>query len=366
MRIGIDAKWYFGGPPSGVRVIQNLIAAILKHDKVNEYCFFLDIRFRDIEFPHKDNKQVTYIYLWAGNNLLSNLFILPRIAKRQHLDVMMFQNFVSPFYRGKKIVYIFDILFKSFPQFFTKTERIYFFFIKYLARFSDRIVTLSETEKKRMVEFGYAKEERIDAIYIGVDSVFKTLKNHSLSRIEQVKAKYNLPERYLLYVGRVNKRKNIENLLQALPLINDKFIPLVIVGKEDWKQVDYTSFVENGGVRERILFTGWTDDEDLPVIYSLATVFCFPSFAEGFGLPPLEAMASGVPVVTSNVTSLPEICGKAVLYVSPENPSEMANAVNNLLENKSFYQLKASEGIEHAREFTWEQAAKKFSLTFSK
>jgi glycosyltransferase involved in cell wall biosynthesis len=164
----------------------------------------------------------------------------------------------------------------------------------------------------------------------------------------------------------VNKRKNIENLLQALPLINDKFIPLVIVGKEDWKQVDYTSFVENGGVRERILFTGWTDDEDLPVIYSLATVFCFPSFAEGFGLPPLEAMASGVPVVTSNVTSLPEICGKAVLYVSPENPSEMANAVNNLLENKSFYQLKVSEGIEHAREFTWEQAAKKFSLTFSK
>lgn len=365
MKIGIDAKWYFGGPPSGVRVIQNLVHSLLEYDRENEYYIFMDKHYDSKTLGFKLNERVKIIYLWAGNNLISNIFLLPFKANKLDLDVMLYQNFVSPFHKGKKIAYIFDVLFESFPQFFTKRERIYFFLIKYLASFSNGIITLSESEKKRLVAFGYAPEERVHAIHIGVDNSFKTLNKHGDYRVEQVKRKYNLPENFLLYVGRVNTRKNIENLLRAMALIDNKTIPLVIAGKEDWKQFDYKTLIEESGIKNRVLFTGWTEDDDLPIIYSLAKIFCFPSYAEGFGLPPLEAMASGVPVITSNTTSLPEVCGNACLYFSPNDPTQLASAIDKLLRDKKFAQGKILEGLNHAKLFSWQRCAQGFQIMFT-
>jgi len=365
MKIGVDAKWYFGGPPSGVRVIRNLVHSLLEYDQENEYFIFMDKKYKAKELDFKPNERVKVIYLWAGNNMLSNVFVLPFKANKFHLDVMLYQNFVSPFHRGKKIAYIFDVLFESFPQFFTKRERIYFFFIKYFAWFSNGIITLSETEKKRLVAFGYAPEERVHAIYIGVDDSFTTLNKHESYRVEQVKMKYNLPNNFLLYVGRLNTRKNIENLLRAMVLIDDKTIPLVIAGKEDWKQFDYKSLIEESGIKSRVLFTGWTEDSDLPIIYSLATIFCFPSYAEGFGLPPLEAMASGVPVIVSNTTSLPEICGSSAMYISAEKPEDIAVAISQLLSRKELREVKVIEGLKHVSQFKWKNTAAQFYSVFS-
>lgn len=363
MRIGIDAKWYFGGPPSGIRVIQNLVNSLIEFNEESEFYIFLDSKYKKLEFIHSKNNRVKCIYIWAGNNLLSNVFVLPLIANRYNLDILVFQNFVSPLYTGKKVAYIFDVLFMSFPQFFTKRERLYFFFIKYLVCFADKIITLSNEEKKRLVKFGFASENKVEAIYLGIDDSFKILQNHSKAVVAHVKSKYDLPDRFILYVGRLNTRKNIENLIKALPLINERNIPLIIVGKEDWKHANYKELVDQVGIRNRIIFTGWTEESELPIIYALATIFCFPSYAEGFGLPPLEAMASGVPVISSNTTCLPEICGEAALYVSPENPSELVLAINQLLEKKELYEEMTKKGILHTKEFSWEKTAVKFYNT---
>jgi glycosyltransferase involved in cell wall biosynthesis len=364
MRIGIDAKWYYGGPPSGVRVIQSLVQALVDYDKTNEYVIFLDKKFKHKNFDTIKAPNVTLVFLWAENNLLSNVFVLPFKAKPYKLDVLVFQNFVSPFFRAKKIAYIFDVLFVSFPEFFTAKERIYFFFIKYFGWFADGIITLSKEEKKRLIQFGFAKESRIYPIYIGVDSTFKPLKDHDASVVRLVKEKFKLPDRFLLYVGRLNARKNIELLIKAMPQLNDQSIPLVVAGREDWKHSNYKELAEDLGVLDKIIFTGWTEEDELPIVYALATIFCFPSFAEGFGLPPLEAMASGVPVIVSNATSLPEICGGAAKYVSPQQPKEMTAAINSLIENQTDYAEKREQGVTHAKEFTWINTAKKFYETF--
>jgi len=366
MKIGIDAKWYYSGPPSGVRVIQSLVQALLEYDKVNEYVIFLDRKFRHKNIGKMKRDNVTLVYLWAGNNLLSNLFLLPIRAKSFKLDILIFQNFVSPFYRGKKVAYIFDVLFKSFPEFFTPKERLYFFFIKHLTYYAQAVVTLSNEEKKRLVYYKFSQPDKIYPVHIGINNNFKPLKSHDQLMVKKVKEKYQLPDRFLLYVGRLNARKNIELLIKTIPQINDKYIPLVIAGKEDWKHANYKQLAQKVKCLHRISFTGWTEEDELPIIYSLATIFCFPSFAEGFGLPPLEAMASGIPVISSNSTSLPEICGDAAVYVSPQKPSEMILAINSLLEDGSLYRKKIKDGLSHASLFTWEKSAQEFQIIFKK
>jgi glycosyltransferase involved in cell wall biosynthesis len=367
MRIGIDAKWYYGGPPSGVRVLQNLVDELCKSNKENEFVIFLDKKFENQSFPFRQATNVTLEFLWAENNLISNIFLLPRKASKHKLDVMVFQNFLSPFYRGFKVVYIFDVLFKSHPHFFTLKERIYFSPIKLLtAWFANGVITLSEVEKQRIARFGFLEEEKIQAVHIGIEKNFKPLKDQLETNVNAVKVKYQLPDRFLLYVGRLNSRKNIENIIRALPNLIDKEIPLIIAGKEDWKHGNYKALAENLGVLPRITFTGWTEDHELPIIYSLATLFCFPSYAEGFGLPPLEAMASGVPVIVSFTTSLPEICGEAAMYVDPEDPRQTAEAINLLMLDSDLFEKRKRQGIEHAAKFIWEKTAFDFVVALQK
>jgi glycosyltransferase involved in cell wall biosynthesis len=192
--------------------------------------------------------------------------------------------------------------------------------------------------------------------YHGVEPTFRTLDKHSNAIIDSVKHRYDLPDKFLLFVGRLNLRKNVSTLLKAIPLLKDKNIPLVIVGANDWKQSNHEKILNDPALKGRIHFIGAVYNE-LNVIYSLAKVFCFPSFAESFGLPPLEAMASGIPVVVSNTTSLPEICGDAGNYVNPESPKEIALAIDNLLIDDQLYRTKKQLGLNRSKEFTWEASA---------
>ena len=174
--------------------------------------------------------------------------------------------------------------------------------------------------------------------------------------IRRAKTVFKLPDEYLLFVGRLNLRKNIDNLLRAIPLLRNKTIPLVIVGADNWKKSNHLKIIRELKIEDRIVFTGAVFKE-LGLIYSMAKVFCFPSYAESFGLPPLEAMASGVPVVVSNTTSLPEVCGDAGSYANPNKPEEIALAIDNLLTNDQLYSSKRQLGLVQAKKFTWTRAA---------
>lgn len=355
MKIGIDAKWYFEGPPSGRRVVRALTDALLQLDDRNEYVIFLDSRFRKEKFYIPQGRKATCEYIWAGNNLLSNLFVLPRASARSRVDVLLCQNFVSPL-GTRQVAYIHDVLFLSHPQFYTLIERIYFSPLRFLTRFARRVITVSEEEKKRLVSHHFGKPAIIDVIHHGVDPGFHPLPGYPVTVVEEIKQRYKLPDRFILFVGRLNLRKNVENLLRALPLMKDQLIPLVIVGADDWKQSAYRKIVEDLRLSQRVHFTG-AIHSDLGIVYALSTLFCFPSHAESFGLPPLEAMASGVPIVVSNTTSLPEVCGEAGTYINPESPSEIAHAIDNLLSNGQLYDQKRALGLKQASKFTWQATA---------
>lgn len=359
MKIGIDAKWFFSGPISGIVVIQNLVRQLLQVASAHEYYIFLNKKDANKFFPHT-GPNIHPIYIWSKNNMLSNIFVLPQIASGLQIDVVIFQNFSSPYGNFKKIAYIHDVLFLSNPEYYSVKERIYFSPMKLLAKLSDRICTISEEEKKRLLKYNYKNDaSQIDVIHHGVSSMFKPIEQHDIQYLSTIRVKYQLPKQFILFVGRLNIRKNIYHLLKALPLLKNRDIPLVIAGFKDWKMFDIDKLINELDIKSRVIFTGYIPEDELPSLFSMASIFCFPSYAEGFGLPALEAMAAGVPVVVSNTTALPEICGEAGNYINPNKPDEIAAAIDKLLGDKEFYNLKRSQGLTRARQFTWEESARK-------
>jgi len=357
MKIGIDAKWYFEGPPSGKRVVRSLVDHMLEIDDENEYYIFLNKKSIAENFKWKSKKNVKCFYVWAGNNLLSDLFILPFYSNRYGLDALLYQNFISPFDKAKRIAYIHDVLFLSNPEYYTIFERLYFAPLRFLTKRSDAIITVSEEEKNRLLQYGFSDDaEKIVVAYHGVDDSFMPREKIPTATLEEARQKFDIPDRFLLFVGRLNLRKNVDNLLRAIPLLEDKTIPLVIVGADNWKKSNHEVIINTLGIQHRVHFTGAIYKE-LGAIYAMGTVFCFPSYAESFGLPPLEAMASGIPVVVSGTTSLPEVCGKAGNYVDPNNPVDIAQKIDALLMDGHLYAEKKILGLEQAKKFTWKQAA---------
>jgi glycosyltransferase involved in cell wall biosynthesis len=359
MKIGIEAKWFFEGPASGRVVIRNLVEHFIAISTGHQVYVFLDAGARHLPFPHAA-PHVTPVYVWAGNNMVSNLFVLPGHARRLGLDVVVFQNFSPLFVPFRRIAYIHDVLFLSNPEYYTLKERLYFLPLKALTRAAERACTVSHEEKKRLLKYGYKDDaSQVDVIHHGVSPVFRPKERFDEVYLTAVRTKYKLPDRYILFVGRLNIRKNIDHLLRAIPLLRDARIPLVIAGAQDWKMFDFQTLMGSLGVTDRVHLIGAVHGEELAAVYAMATVFCFPSYAESFGLPALEAMAAGVPVVVSNTTSLPEICGEAGSYITPDQPAQIAGRIDDLLEDQALYGEKQKLGLARARAFTWQQSAER-------
>lgn len=356
MNIGIDAKWFFNGPPSGRVVVRNLVNELASENfKRHNFFFFLPKNDEGLEFPYQA-ENLNVVYVKQVNNLLSNLFVLPVYAKRLKLDVVLYQNFGSLSRTRKTIVYIHDLLYLDFPQYYGLKERLYLKLLKPIAQRADKIVTISETEKKRIVNHKLSLPKNVYVVSHGVSNLFKPVSEHKEKDISTIKETYNLPDKFVLYLGRLNVRKNIKNLLLAMEKVN---LPLVIVGEPDHKSDDFKELLKSNNLKNRIIFTGYMESSEIPVIYALSTVFCFPSFAEGFGLPPLEAMASGTPVVVSDRTSLPEVCGDAALYVDADDPEDIAMKLNIFIDSKSKREEYSAKGILRAEKFKWSAAAEK-------
>lgn len=357
MRIGIDAKSYFQGPVSTQIVLRNIIPQLFKLFPQQEWIVFLDKKDKHLPFPF-EGANITLQYVWADNNLLSNLFILPQYIKKLSVRTTLFQMFPSFNNKLTSMAFVHDVLFREFPQFFTWKERLYFFPMMWLTRRAARIVATTSYVADDLVKLGYVQNRsHIDIVPLGVSAEFKPAEQHNSNWLKQVSEKFALPSRFVLFVGRLNVRKNIENLLRALPLLYNPTIAVVIVGKEDWKSPNLQSLLLDPQIKRRIIFTGGVTNEELSAIYALAKIFCFPSYAEGFGLPPLEAMASGVPVVVSDRTALPEVCGDAAVYINPEEPQSIADGINLLLTDENIYTLKRNAGLKRARLFSWKNSA---------
>lgn len=356
MRIGFDGRWFFSGNPSGRLIARQLLRQLILHHPEHEYVVFLPRRERHLEFP-LPAPHVRCVYARGANGLLANCLFLPWQARKLGLDACLFFYFSSWLGAYRKIVLINDITFLAAPEFFSWKEKLYFRPIRRLSRHADLILTLSESEKRRMIRRGFAGAGRIGVMPLGVDGSFAPLSGLDADRVRAVRAAYRLPERFLLYVGRLNERKNIQHLLQSLQALEDRDIELILAGAPDWKMFDLDARIRGLGLQGRVRLLGRVGESDLPALYALATVFCYVSFAEGFGLPPLEAMASGVPVVVSNRDSLPEVCDGAGTYVDPENPAGIAAAIDSLLRDEGLWRKKRDLGLQRAGLFSWRRSA---------
>lgn len=289
---------------------------------------------------------------------------------RQDADVTFFLNYViPPGVRGKRITMIHDMTYKVFPETQTLRSRIWLFLsMKRTLRRADAVVTASMFSKSEIIKYTGFDAEKITTISCGVDRNLFT-DQYSVAEIEKVKQKYRIEGDYYLYVGTLEPRKNIKRLLQAYSiLVNyENSIPqLVIVGKAGWLFSDIFSTVEQLDISDKVIFTGYINEKEIPIMMNGAKIFLYPSLYEGFGMPPLEAMACGTAVITSNVASLPEVVGDCAVLVDPYNIEEIANSILNLDTDEEKREQLAYNGFQRSKMFSWNNVSENIGQLLKK
>lgn len=265
-----------------------------------------------------------------------------------------------PIRAKKRVVTIHDVFHLAHYHELSLKQKIYTnLHFNAATKLNDLIITVSEFSKSEILKYTKANANSIKVIYNGINHVlFRKIEDSK--RLKEVRQTYHLPSHFILFVGNVKPHKNLKNLLLAFNLVKEN-IPdykLVIVGKkEGFITADPTlfHFIKNEKLEEKILFTDFVPINDLPVIYNLASLFVFPSLYEGFGLPPLEALSCGCPVIVSDRASMPEICGKAVTYFDPELPEEIGQAILRKLKLSRADRILEQE-IKRIVSFRWHEA----------
>lgn len=363
MRIGIDAKWYFKGPAGPRTYVRNIVNWLARIDDENEYIIYLNKNDDPSAVEYSAPNFVTRC-LSPSQSWLRVMLKLPIVAKCDKLDVLYTQNLCPLLSAAGTVVMIHDIIFETHPEFFTPLERAFFRPVALAARRSAKVLTVSNYCKGVIADRYSIDPGKVVAILHGWDRVFSESEDEE--RLRSISEEYGLPERFILYVGRINIRKNLGRLIEAFSGIEDRDIKLVIVGARDWKTSNLAPVIEASDARDRLVFLGYVPDADLPAIYQLATVFAYVPLVEGFGLPPLESMGVGTPVITSNTSSIPEVVGDCALKVNPTSVKEIRAALDRLLGSQNLQDELARKGIERASSFSWEHTARQTLDVFRK
>lgn len=260
----------------------------------------------------------------------------------------------------KKVVTIHDLIFLRFPQYYSFFDRkIHFWKFKKAAEQADLIIAISEQTKRDIIQFLKVPEEKIRVIYQGCHQAFKD--NQSEEFLVSIKEKYDLPERFILNVGTIEERKNLLNIVKA---VNGTEIPLIIIGKKTKYFNKVQKFVKKNDLESQVHFLEDVSMEELAAIYKLADIFVYPSLFEGFGIPVIEALFSETPVITSNVSCLPEAGGENSVYVDPTNFEDIKAKINFLWDNESERNRRARKGLEFVQKFEDQLIAKNLHTVY--
>jgi len=277
------------------------------------------------------------------------------------VDIFHSPDFVlPPVRRARTMLTVHDLSFMRYPECADAHLRAYLNkVVPRSVRRADLVLADSQHTKDDLAELLDVDADRIEVIYPGVEERFRPIGDKAT--LEEVRKRYSLPPRFVLGLGTLQPRKNFTRLIEAYSLLitHYPFLQLVIVGGKGWLYEEIFAAVEELGLEEKVIFAGFVADGDLPTLYNLADLFVFPSLYEGFGLPPLEAMACGTPVITSNASSLPEVVGEAGLMVEATDVKALAEAMKRVLEDDVLREGMIAKGLEQARQFTWQKAAAK-------
>lgn len=366
MKIGIDCRIYSSKFTGIGRYVYELTQRITELDQNNQYYLF----FNEPEFSEfkTDNPNVHKVLADAPIYSLREHFHFNKILKKYKLDLMHFTHFNAPiFYKGPSIVTIHDLTLSFYPGKKKKSliHRIgYILTIRRAVKKAAKIITISRNSKEDLIKLLNTPEEKICVIYQGVSPVFKQI--HDNLRIKKTLEKYKLTkeggcEKFLLYTGVWRVHKNLPNLIRAFKEVlrlSNEDIKLVITGKEDPYYPEVKNIPKELKIEDKVKFTGLVEENELVDLYNAASIYVFPSFYEGFGLPPLEAMACGTPVAASESSSIPEICGKGnVVFFDPNDYQNMAQNIFALYKDKGLQEQLVRNGLERVRNFSWQKMA---------
>lgn len=355
MKIGIDAILLRGKDAGALRIFEQLIAGLVEFASAHTYHVWgnqailasdavpssANIHWHNVQLPRR------------LPTAIAHQILLARI--RESLDVLHSPIFVPPLlYRGKTVMTVFDLTFKLYPETMKWTGRLWWQLLGAAGfKKANAIIALSENTKRDLcIRFGVAPA-KVQVVYPCTRAIFKPQINP-----RQGLARYNLPERFILYVGTLERRKNIVSLIRAFALAKQKAHiahDLILVGKRGWLYQDIFHAIDELNLRGTVLLLDYVPDIDLPKLYAAADLFVYISRYEGFGLPVLEAMACGTPVLASNVASLPEVLGDAGIMVPPDDVEQIANMMMQILSAPTLRQTLIAKGLARARQFSLER-----------
>ncbi len=362
MNIGFDAKRAFYNRTGLGNYSRNIFQYLNKFYPENKYFLFSPKENNSFDFEGKTDANIILANGFIGKKIPSlwRSFFISKDIEKYKLDI--YHGLSNEIPKGinsqttKTIVTIHDLIFLRFPELYKPTDRfIYNKKFKFACQKADKIIAISQQTKQDIIQFYKINHEKIEVVYQSCDPIYYKVCNNE--KKVAVQKKYNLPLQYILNVGTVERRKNILSVIKALKLGNIK-MPLVVVGRKTSYQQEIDSFIVKNNLTSQIIFIDNVDFLDLPAIYQMSSLFVYPSIFEGFGIPIIEAINSKVPVITSNISSLPEAGGKKSLYVEPYNIEQISEMIKKVLENKTLKNNIIEESYAFVQKFRGENIAK--------
>lgn len=281
------------------------------------------------------------------------------LLKKYKIDLLFSPSLHAPMFWGKKIVTIHDCAYDRFSEFDNLFSKIYFKMMFWSAKyFSKKIITVSCFSKKELIDVYKIKPEKIEIIYEGVPN----LPQSEDDAAEKILQKFGITKPYFLFIGSSRPRKNIIGLIKAFYLFlkrSEQNYSLIIAGEIDKRFMNLEKEIKNYKLENNIFLIGFVSPEEKTILYKNSVALLFPSFYEGFGLPILEAQSLGIPVLTSNVSSPPEIAGEGALFIDPYNIEEITSGIEKITKNESLRKKLIQKGVENAKRFSWKKSTKK-------
>lgn len=365
MRIGIEAQRIFRDHKHGMDFVAlEMIRNLQQIDKVNDYFIYVN------DGPDTSCLKETAnfkIKVFGGPYPIWEQIKLPKMVREDKLDILHCTSNTAPVNCPVPLVVtIHDIIYfethplqakgySSYQKFGNLYRRTV---VKRLLRTAKLIITVSNYEKERFHSFLKLPEKSVRVVYNGVGEHFQKIED--VDFLNSIREKYKLPEKYFLFLGNTDPKKNTRNTVVSYAQYCKKYGSdyRLVIGDLDPEVI--RGFLKEENLEDyfdQIFFTGYIKNTDLPAVINLATIFLYPSKRESFGIPVLEGMASGTPVITSNTSSMPEVGGDAAVFIDPNQPEQITEAINTLLTDESLKSLNVQKGINRAKEFSWKNTA---------
>lgn len=369
MKIGIDARVMYPEASGIGRYSIEIVKAIAAHPEAKNHEFIL--------YPSAKTNRLNLPDNWKYSDKkipsrgITRALLYPFIIIGDNIDIFYSTDYLGPLLRMpcKTVVIVYDLIPYINPDFVSLNHRFTGrYLLKFCVKNATAVISISQTTKKDILKYIKVPHDKIRTIYLGKNSLFhpRNRKSKELHKIQKV---YGIEDRpYIIFLGYNDPRKNIPNIMKAFADIDETVKSnsvLVIAGNINSKDSVLIDQIKKHNLEDNIIFTGFIQDDDLAYLFSGARAFCFPSLYEGFGLPVLEAMACGCPVITSNTSSLPEVAGDAALLVDPEDTQDISEAMTRLLTDDGLFNDLSVKSIVQSKKFSWEKASKEVMQIFN-